>query len=116
MVAGFFTEHSAIIFVMFFLAEYASIVLMSTLTAILYFGGYEAPEILNNTTFISVESLVLALKTCLFAFVFVWFRASLPRVRFSDLVEFCWLGLLPVVIGLLILIPSILIAWDIAAI
>lgn len=71
LVAGFFTEHSAIIFVIFFLAEYASIVLISALTAILYFGGYHAPEILANTTFISIESLVLAGKTCVFAFIFV---------------------------------------------
>lgn len=113
LVAGFFTEHSAIIFVMFFLAEYASIVLISTLTAILFLGGYHVPEIFANYSFISLESLVLALKTSLFAFIFVWFRASLPRVRFSDLVEFCWLGLLPIVIAILVLIPSILVAFDI---
>lgn len=113
LVSGFFTEHSAIIFVIFFLAEYASIVLISTLTAILYFGGYTSTELLDNNTFFSIQSLILALKTSLFAFIFVWVRASLPRVRFTDLVEFCWIGLLPVVIGLLILVPSLLIAFDI---
>jgi NADH-ubiquinone oxidoreductase chain 1 len=71
LVAGFFTEHSAIIFVFFFLAEYASIVLMSSLTAILFFGGYVMPEIVVNDTFINTQAIVLALKTCVFAFVFV---------------------------------------------
>lgn len=71
LVAGFFTEHSAIIFVFFFLAEYASIVLMSSLTAILFFGGYVMPELVVNDTFINTQAIVLALKTCVFAFVFV---------------------------------------------
>ena len=51
LVAGFMTEHSSIIFVFFFLAEYGSIVLMSTLTAILFFGGYNIPELFINNTF-----------------------------------------------------------------
>lgn len=71
LVAGFFTEHSAMPFVMFFLAEYASIVLMSALTAILFFGGYVMPELFVNETFINLQAIVLALKTCLFAFTFV---------------------------------------------
>lgn len=71
LVAGFFTEHSSIIFVFFFLAEYCSIVLMSTLTAVLFFGGYVVPEVIVNNTFINMQSIVLALKTCLFAFTFV---------------------------------------------
>ena len=71
LVAGFFTEHSSIIFVFFFLAEYCSIVLMSTLTAILFFGGYVMPELLVNETFVNVQAIVLALKTCLFCFTFV---------------------------------------------
>ncbi len=50
LVAGFFTEHSGMIFVFFFLAEYCSIVLMSTLTAILFLGCYMMPEVVSNTT------------------------------------------------------------------
>lgn len=73
LVAGFFTEHSAIIFVFFFLAEYCSIVLMSTLTAILFFGGYVMPELFvrEADAFINLQSIILALKTCLFLFLFV---------------------------------------------
>lgn len=116
LVAGFFTEHSAIIFVFFFLAEYCSIVLMSTLTAILFFGGYVMPELFVNDTFINLQSIILALKTCLFLFLFVWFRATLPRLRYDQLMTFMWVGLLPMVIGLIILVPSLLVAFDIVAV
>ena len=71
LVAGFFTEHSGMIFVFFFLAEYCSIVLMSTFTAILFLGGYMMPELFVNDTFINLQSIVLALKTSLFCFLFV---------------------------------------------
>jgi NADH-ubiquinone oxidoreductase chain 1 len=71
LVAGFFTEHSSIIFVFFFLAEYCSIVLMSTLTAILFFGGYNFPELIVNDTILNLQSIILGLKTCVFCFFFV---------------------------------------------
>lgn len=58
-------------FVMFFLAEYCSIVLMSAFTAILFMGGYHFPQVVVNETFINVQSIVLALKTCIFCFIFV---------------------------------------------
>jgi len=114
LVAGFFTEHSGMIFVFFFLAEYCSIVLMSAFTAILFMGGYIMPEIIPNDTFINVQSVVLALKTCIFCFIFVWFRATLPRLRYDQLMQACWTGILPVVIALIILVPSLLVAFDIA--
>jgi NADH-ubiquinone oxidoreductase chain 1 len=113
LVAGFFTEHSGMIFVFFFLGEYCSIVLMSTLTAILFFGGYNMPELFINDTFVNLQSIVLGLKTCMFTFLFVWFRATLPRMRYDGLMLFCWTGLLPVAIALVLLVPSILIAFDI---
>lgn len=71
LVAGFFTEHSGMIFVFFFLAEYCSIVLMSSFTAILFLGGYMMPEMFVNDSFINLQSIALALKTCLFCFLFV---------------------------------------------
>jgi NADH-ubiquinone oxidoreductase chain 1 len=71
LVAGFFTEHSSIIFVFYFLAEYSSIVLFSSITAILFLGGYNLPEIFVNNSYINLQSIVLGLKTCLFCFLFV---------------------------------------------
>lgn len=96
LVAGYFTEHSAIIFVFFFLAEYGSILLISTISAILWTGGF-----LNALIF-------LPLKASFFAFLFVWFRATLPRLRFDQLILFCWTGLIPIIFATIPLIISIL--------
>nr|YP_009348145.1 NADH dehydrogenase subunit 1 [Hericium coralloides]APX41098.1 NADH dehydrogenase subunit 1 [Hericium coralloides] len=114
LVAGFFTEHSSVPFVFFFLAEYSSIVLFSTITAILFLGGYHMPELFVNESYINIQSIILGLKTCIFCFMFVWFRATLPRMRYDALIELCWLNLLPVAVAFIILVPSILIAFDIA--
>lgn len=112
LVAGFFTEHSSIIFVFFFLSEYSSIVLMSSLTAILFFGGYNCTEIFENNSVLSIQSIILGLKTCVFCFLFVWFRATLPRLRYDQLMLFCWTGMLPIAIAFTILVPSLLIAFN----
>jgi len=84
------------------------------LTAILFCSGYNMPLLFENNTYINLQSIVLGLKTCFFCFVFVWFRATLPRIRFDQLLTFCWTSLLPIAIAFVILIPSILIAFDIA--
>jgi len=114
LVAGFFTEHSSVPFVFFFLGEYSSIVLFSCLTAILFFGGYNLPELFLNDSFLNIQAIILGLKTCIFCFLFVWFRATLPRLRYDQLIDLCWLNLLPVAVAFIILIPSILVAFDIA--
>lgn len=118
LVAGFMTEHSGMIFVFFFLAEYCSIVLISTFTAILFLGGYLVPftENLDVTFGINISSISLGIKAVFFIFVFVWIRATLPRMRYDQLMVFCWTQLLPIVIGLLILVPSLLVAFDISPI
>jgi NADH-ubiquinone oxidoreductase chain 1 len=114
LVAGFFTEHSSVPFVFFFLGEYSSIVLFSCLTSIFFLGGYNLLELFVNDSFINLQAIILGLKTCIFCFFFVWFRATLPRLRYDQLIDFCWLNLLPVAVAFIILIPSILIAFDIA--
>jgi NADH-ubiquinone oxidoreductase chain 1 len=114
LVAGFFTEHSSVPFVFFFLGEYSSIVLFSCLTAILFFGGYNLPELFVNDSFLNLQAIILGLKTCIFCFFFVWFRATLPRLRYDQLISLCWLNLLPVAVAFIILVPSILIAFDIS--
>lgn len=91
LVAGFFTEHSAIGFVYFFLAEYTSIITISTLFFILFFG----------------TSMSLP-----FIFLILWIRAVLPRLRFDQLLKLGWIKLLPLIIGYFIFIPSYLFTFD----
>nr|YP_009710661.1 NADH dehydrogenase subunit 1 [Amanita inopinata]QFZ98610.1 NADH dehydrogenase subunit 1 [Amanita inopinata] len=114
LVAGFFTEHSSVPFVFFFLGEYSSIVLFSCITAILFLGGYNMPELFVNESLINLQSIFLGIKTCIFCFFFVWFRATLPRLRYDQLIDLCWLNLLPVAVAFIILVPSILVAFDIS--
>lgn len=121
LVSGFMTEHSASIFVFFFLAEYASIVLICVLNSILFLGGYlsifpselivyflniinyETTNIITLNIFSS--SLYLGIKAAFLIFIFVWVRASFPRIRFDQLMSVCWIVLLPIIIGYIILIP-----------
>jgi NADH-ubiquinone oxidoreductase chain 1 len=124
LVSGFMTEHSSVIFVFFFLAEYASIVLICALNSLLFLGGYLSIipldiliNILNvffnvkETIFfdlivhISSSPLNLAIKTSVLIFVFIWVRASFPRIRFDQLMSVCWTVLLPVIIAYIVLIP-----------
>jgi NADH-ubiquinone oxidoreductase chain 1 len=110
------TEHAAVIFVFFFLAEYASIVLICVLTTILFLGGYLyyniAFIIFNLIQYISFDyyleyvmdkevwfsnpileglsyGISLGLKSSIMIFVFIWVRASFPRIRFDQLMSFC---------------------------
>lgn len=106
LVAGFFTEHSSVPFVMFFLAEYGSLVLMSSMTSLLFLGGY--PVMVNPI----LAGTVLGLKTTLVSLCFVWVRATLPRLRYDTLMELCWTDLLPAIMALVLLVPSILVAFE----
>lgn len=116
LVSGFMTEHSGMIFVFFYLAEYSGIVLMSTFSSILFLGGYNFPEVFVNDTFVNLQSVVLAIKSLVFMFVFVWVRATFVRERYDGLMIFCWTKLLPMAIAFLVLVPSLLIAFDIPAV
>lgn len=113
LVAGFFTEHSSIPFVMFFLAEYASMILMSTLYSILFLGGYLLPYFGEVNILLNIFSgLSLGIKTCLILFIYIWLRASFPRLRYDQLMSFCWTGMLPIVLGFIILVPCIGVAFE----
>ena len=137
LVSGFMTEHAAVIFVFFFLAEYASIVLICILNSILFLGGYifnfipmlniiielfdlDYSNIISYETYFSnplVEGLLygltLGIKSCIMIFTFIWVRASFPRIRFDQLMSFCWTVLLPIVIAFIILVPCILYSFEI---
>lgn len=112
------TEHSALPFAYFFLAEYGSIILISTFITILFLGGYSIPTefgIFNlKEGFIEnwLQPIALGLKTSFILFLFIWVRASYPRLRFDQLMLFCWTALLPLTLAFFILIPSIIIAFS----
>ena len=174
------TEHAAGVFVFFFLAEYASILLICILTSVLFLGGYlhnfafltffislinqlgflidiyyyleyliyiyktcesgyfysdhfylyytkmktftpisvySITEYFSNPIFIGfINGITLGFKSCLMVFIFIWARASLPRIRYDQLMSFCWTILLPLVIAFIILYPCILSSFDIISI
>lgn len=118
LVSGFMTEHSAAIFVFFFLAEYASIVLICIFTSLLFLAGYNTIFSYFSTkiTFFYfvlqgfISSLSLGIKTCFMIFVFIWVRASFPRIRFDQLMSFCWTELLPIIIAIIVIVPTFVIA------
>lgn len=130
LVSGFMTEHSASIFVFFFLAEYASIVLICILNSILFLGGYLSiipiDLIVNILSLIGIDNSILeviftnisssplnlALKTILLVFVFIWVRASFPRIRFDQLMSVCWTVFLPLIIAYVVLLPCVVYGLD----
>ena len=112
LVAGFFTEAGSSVFVSSFLAEYTNIVLMSSLLATLFMGGYALPELVSLAGVVSVASVALGLKTCVGCFAIVWVRAVLPRLTFISLLSACWTYLLPLAIACLLVYPSMLVAFD----
>ena len=88
IVAGFHVEYSGVAFAIFFLAEYANLVLISALTSIFFFGGWASPfegwSFLGQEHFLRESSFFwLALKIALFIFVFFWLRATFPRYRYD---------------------------------
>jgi NADH-ubiquinone oxidoreductase chain 1 len=173
LVSGFMTEHAAVIFVFFFLAEYASIVLICILTSILFLGGYllnvvpllyilyfldiftiiivdildyffsimfgnSTNNFINYLDYFSNEQfkyfiyslsdnnivnnplvegiicgIILGIKSSIMIFVFIWVRASFPRIRFDQLMSFCWTVLLPLVFAFIVLVPCILYSFEV---
>ncbi len=106
LVAGFFTEYSGLRFAFFFLAEYANMVLVSCVAAALFLGGWNAPypgtilELLGMPSLAWVENTMwFAVKTYSLLFLFFWLRATLPRLRYDQLMKFGWKVLLPIALA-----------------
>jgi NADH-quinone oxidoreductase subunit H len=94
LVAGFFVEYSSMSFALFFLGEYANMILMSALTTILFLGGWYPP--INAEPFTWIPGFVwFALKISLCLFVFIWVRATFPRYRYDQLMRLGWKVFLP---------------------
>nr|YP_009681549.1 NADH dehydrogenase subunit 1 [Pseudocercospora fijiensis]QDO71970.1 NADH dehydrogenase subunit 1 [Pseudocercospora fijiensis] len=164
LVSGFMTEHAAVIFVFFFLAEYGSILLICILNTMLFLGGYILDynmlyygleygtialiNIINGMLFLGgyifnysilyytlydlhvisygaiemfdstilegiLSGLILGIKSSIMIFIFIWVRASFPRIRYDQLMSFSWTILLPIVIAFIVLVPCIVYSFEI---
>jgi NADH-quinone oxidoreductase subunit H len=94
LVAGFHVEYSGMTFAVFFLAEYANIILISALTSIMFLGGWHAP--INTPFTIIPPGLWFIGKTALVLFFFLWFRATFPRYRYDQIMRLGWKVFIPV--------------------
>jgi len=107
LVAGFFVEYSSMSFALFFLGEYANMILMSALTTILFLGGWLPP--IDIAPFNWVPGPIwFALKVALCLFTFVWVRATFPRYRYDQLMRLGWKVFLPFSLVWLVLTAAVL--------
>jgi NADH-quinone oxidoreductase subunit H len=102
IVAGFHVEYSGVAFALFFLAEYANMVLIAALTSIFFFGGWASPFegwTFLGDSFLREGSFVwLFAKICLFMYTFFWLRATFPRYRYDQIMRLGWKVFIPVTI------------------
>ncbi|MBS1270415.1 MAG: NADH-quinone oxidoreductase subunit H [Gammaproteobacteria bacterium] len=95
IVAGFHVEYSGMTFAVFFMAEYANMILIAALASTLFLGGWQAP--LDIDALEAIPGLVwFLLKTCFMAFFFLWFRATFPRYRYDQIMRLGWKVFIPV--------------------
>jgi NADH-quinone oxidoreductase subunit H len=107
IVAGFFVEYSAMSFALFFLGEYANMILISATTTVLFLGGWLSPLPFAPFTWVpGVFWFLIKLFACLF--VFIWVRATLPRYRYDQLMTLGWKVFLPISLGYLVLVAGVL--------
>ncbi len=110
IVAGFHVEYSGMAFAIFFLAEYADMILISMLAAVLFCGGWLSPfqGIPGlEPLFAWVPGLVwLLAKTCIFLFFYLWFRATFPRYRYDQIMRLGWKIFIPVTLVWLVVVAT----------
>ena len=108
IVAGFHVEYSGIAFALFFLTEYANMILVATLTATFFFGGWLSPfegYPLIGSTFLAAPGLHwLVVKIAFFLFCFLWFRATFPRYRYDQIMRLGWKVFIPITLVWLIVV------------
>jgi NADH-quinone oxidoreductase subunit H len=102
IVAGFMVEYSSMSYAMFFLGEYANMVLMSGMTSILFLGGWMSPLPFAPFTWIP-GPIWFILKICFVMFMFFWVRATFPRFRYDQLMRLGWKIFLPLSLGWMVL-------------
>jgi len=101
IVAGFHVDYSGMAFAVFFLAEYANMILVSTLTSLMFLGGWLSP-----VGFLPDGFFWLAAKASFILFLFLWFRATFPRYRYDQIMRLGWKVFIPLTIVWLVLIAG----------
>lgn len=108
LVSGYNVEYSSMTFALFMLAEYSHIILMSVLTSLLFLGGWLPFPLLD----IIPPTINLAIKATAITFLFIWVRASFPRIRYDQLMQLLWKSYLPLSLGFLIFVASIILLFN----
>jgi len=110
LVSGYNVEYASMGFALFFLAEYSSMILMSSLTILMFLGGwlFFIIEIENPI----INSSIFSLKICLILFFYIWVRASFPRYRIDQLMRLCWKIFLPLSLAFVIFVLSAIFSFN----
>ena len=107
LVAGYNVEYSSMTFAMFFLGEYANMILVSAMTAIFFLGGYLPPFGIEALSVVP-GFIWFMIKIAMLLFIFLWIRATLPRYRYDQLMRIGWKFFLPVSLFWVVLVSSAL--------
>ena len=111
LVAGYNVEYSSMTFALFFLGEYANMILMSGMTAVLFLGGWLPPFDIEPFTWVP-GIIWFALKIALCLFVFLWVRATFPRYRYDQLMRLGWKVFLPISLLWVVVTAGALVTFD----
>ena len=111
LVAGFTTEYSSASFMLFFLGEYANMILMSAMTTILFLGGWLPPFDIAPFNYIP-GILWVILKITFILFLFLWVRGTFPRYRYDQLMRLGWKVFLPFSLLWVVVTASVLVVFD----
>ncbi|MDO8391129.1 MAG: NADH-quinone oxidoreductase subunit NuoH [Actinomycetota bacterium] len=117
LVGGFNTEYSSIRFALFFLAEFMNTITMSGVIVTLFFGGPQPLKIGGNSNILSFlgpfsGTVWLLLKVLVFLYIYVWFRATLPRLRYDQLMNLGWKLMIPLALGWFMLLAFFRVGQD----
>ncbi|MBT6093268.1 MAG: NADH-quinone oxidoreductase subunit NuoH [Rhodospirillaceae bacterium] len=113
LVAGYNVEYSAMTFALFFLGEYANMILMAGMTSVLFLGGWLPPMDIALFTWVP-GPVWFALKIAFCLFIFLWVRATFPRYRYDQLMRLGWKVFLPISLAGVAIVGGVLVAFDLA--
>jgi NADH-quinone oxidoreductase subunit H len=108
---GFMVEYSAMTYALFFLGEYANMILMSAMTTILFLGGWLPPFGIEALAFVP-GIIWFVLKICAVLFFFIWTRATFPRYRYDQLMRLGWKVFLPFSLLWVVVVAGVLLTFD----